>query len=621
MGSNPLNKQCKPIMKWAGGKSQLLAELLPRVPEKYGKYIEPFFGGGALFFALEPDNAIISDSNPELINMYSQVADNVEEIIDLLGQYENNESFYYDVRALDWTSLTPSEAAARTLYLNHTCFNGLYRVNRNGDFNTPFGRYKNPVLCDADGLRRASALLSRATILCGDYYDVLEKNACEGDFIFLDPPYVPVSGYSDFKRYTKEQFYDSDQKRLASLTSQLLEKGCSIVLTNSNHPLVTDLYGNYPMTVVQTKRNVSSKGTSRRGEDVIVDIGVARSSAPLSLQVKRYPATRYMGSKRKMLDSIWDVVAQFNPKTALDLFSGSGVVSYMMKAQGIQVFSNDYMSMSSVFAKALVENSTVRLGEDMARRLMLPNRRNDGFVASTFQGLYYSDSENNLIDDIRANIKELEGDYERQIAMMALIRACTKKRPRGIFTYTGHRYDDGRRDLAISFEEQFIKAVNDIDAAVFDNGKGNVAYNCNAMELEIDPPDLVYLDPPYYSKHSDNEYVRRYHFLEGLARDWEGVEIQQHTKTKKFKSYPTPFSSEQGTIDAFCQLFDRYASSIIVVSYSSNSLPERSTMVKLLSERKRHVDIVPIDYRYHFGNRAQVKNNRNVVKEYLFVGY
>lgn len=609
-------------MKWAGGKTQMLDDLLPRVPAKYERYIEPFFGGGALFFALAPKNAVIADSNPELINMYVQVAQHVDDVIRMLKRYENTEEMFYTVRSQDWLSLNETEAAARTLYLNHTCFNGLYRVNKKGEFNVPFGRYKKPNICNEDGLRQASEMLSKATILCGDYFDILEQHACKDDFIFLDPPYVPISRNSDFKRYTKEQFYEDDHVRLAEMVQRLTQRGCNILLTNSNHPLVTDLYGEYPMTTVQTRRHVSCNGNTRRGEDVIVTApGFNKEKEDLGEQTAKYPPTRYMGSKQKLLAPIWKTVSRFEPKTVVDLFSGSGIVSYMLKAQGIQVTSNDYMAMSAVFSKALVENNHIVLEIDKARKLLLPSNRNDRFVADTFAGLYYSDEENSLIDDLRANIKDIANPYEQAIAMMALIRACTKKRPRGIFTYTGHRYDDGRKDLKKSLAEQFLEAVELVNCAVFDNGRDNVSICGDAMSLNAGTPDLVYLDPPYYSKLSDNEYVRRYHFLEGLARDWEGVEIQQHTKTKKFKSYTTPYSSEQGAVQAFQTLFAHYSDSVIIVSYSSNSLPNRDTMVSLLSEQKKHVDVIPVDHTYSFGNQATAITHRNAVKEYLFVGY
>jgi len=249
--------QSKPILKWAGGKTQMLSELLPKVPSSYGRYIEPFLGGGAMFFALQPEKAIIADSNPELINMYRQVADNIDEVIRYLKEYENTSEMFYNVRSLEWEALPKPEAAARTIYLNRTCFNGLYRVNKHGQFNVPYGKYKNPRICDEEGLRAASDALKKAEILCGDYFLVLDHYAQPGDFLFLDPPYLPVSEYSDFKRYTKEQFYEEDHIELAKLIMRLHERGCYIILTNSNHPLVHELYDQFSIEVIQTKRHIS----------------------------------------------------------------------------------------------------------------------------------------------------------------------------------------------------------------------------------------------------------------------------------------------------------------------------------------------------------------------------
>ena len=216
--------QAKPILKWAGGKTQMLGDLLPKVPTTYGRYIEPFLGGGAMFFALQPENAVIADSNPELINMYRQVANHVDDVIKYLRTYENTSEMFYAVRSLEWTSLPKAEAAARTIFLNKTCFNGLYRVNKQGQFNVPFGRYKNPKICDEEGLRAASEVLKKADILCGDYILVLEHYAQPGDFVFLDPPYLTISEYSDFKRYTKEQFYEEDHIELANMIMTLRER-------------------------------------------------------------------------------------------------------------------------------------------------------------------------------------------------------------------------------------------------------------------------------------------------------------------------------------------------------------------------------------------------------------
>ena len=228
----------KPLLKWAGGKSQMLSDIIPKIPSSYGRYIEPFFGGGALFFALAPNSGIIADSNPELVNLYQAVADDVDNVIAHLYLLQNTEEVFYQVRALDWTSLTNAQAAARTIFLNRTCFNGLFRVNKSGGFNVPFGRYKNPKIIDEVALKTASALLSKTTIVCGDFKSVLKANALPGDFIFLDPPYLPISAYSDFKRYTKEQFYEEDHVELAAEVNRLHELGCHVILTNSNHPLV-----------------------------------------------------------------------------------------------------------------------------------------------------------------------------------------------------------------------------------------------------------------------------------------------------------------------------------------------------------------------------------------------
>ena len=618
----------RPLLKWAGGKTQLLGEIIPKMPKKYGRYIEPFLGGGALFFAISPVGGIIADSNPELINLYRSVADDVDGVIAHLRTYENSEEMFYAVRALDRASLPNIEAAARTLFLNRTCFNGLYRVNKAGHFNVPFGNYKNPKILDEGSLRGASLILKETTIICGDYKSVLTQQAQPGDFIFLDPPYLPVSEYSDFKRYTKEQFYEEDQIELATEVKRLHELGCHVILTNSNHPLVHEQYSKFAIEIVQTKRNISCKGSGRTGEDVIVNVfpkqrfNLRLLPVPLPAQAEEYPSTRYMGSKNKLLTEIWAVASQFEFDTALDLFSGSGIVSYMFKSHGKAVVSNDYMAMSAIYTKAMIENNDVILTSSEAIELTELRKPVDHFVETKFKDLYFTDDDNKLIDVLRANIKAIKNPYKRAIAMSALIRACLKKRPRGIFTYVGHRYDDGRKDLLMTFRAQFLEAVDMVNAAVFNNGRKNKSRHGDAMTLKLSNPGLVYIDPPYYSPLSDNEYVRRYHFVEGLARDWQGVEIQEHTITKKFKSYPTPFSSRKGAAEAFDMLFKRYQDSVLVVSYSSNSQPTMDEMIAIIAKHKKHVEVVPVDYKYSFGNQAsKVGDNKNSAHEFIFVGY
>lgn len=262
----------KPVLKWAGGKTQLLRDLLPRVPASYGRYIEPFFGGGALFFALRPENAVIADSNPELINVYRQIAGDVRSVIECLEEYRNTEEMFYTVRSLDWTSLPAPQAAARTIFLNRTCFNGLYRINRKGQFNVPYGKYKNPTLCDREALLTASEALRSADILCSDYAPVLELYAQEGDFIFLDPPYLAVSGSSGFGRYTKKPFGQKEHIALAETVSRLHARGCHVLFTSAVHPLIYELYAPFQMEAVEARRSISRNGGGRTGSDLIISI-------------------------------------------------------------------------------------------------------------------------------------------------------------------------------------------------------------------------------------------------------------------------------------------------------------------------------------------------------------
>lgn len=617
----------KPILKWAGGKTQLLSELISRMPKEYNKYIEPFFGGGALFFYTQPDTAILADINPDLVNLYKTVASDPKNVIDILKTFENTEEFFYNIRSLDTQTLSREMQAARTIYLNKTCFNGLYRVNKKGQFNTPYGRYKNPNIINEEGILAVSGVLRNTTFENFSYKQTLLKHVEQGDFIFLDPPYLPIGKYEDFKRYTKEGFYEEDHRELAEEVKRLSEMGCHVILTNSNSPLVYDLYSDFDITVVQTKRYVNSQGSKRTGEDVIVSAPPKRRKLvnigyeELPKQVSKYPTTRYMGSKQSLLKQIANATAPFEFESVLDLFAGSGVVSYMFKSLGKTVISNDYMSMNSTLANALITNTNINLSQQDIDTLLSGIPNNDGFVSQTFNNIYYTDEENAFIDLVRGNIKKLKGKTKQALAMSALIRACTKKRPRGIFTYTGFRYNDGRKDLVMSFEEQLLAAIKMLNNAVFDNGKLNKSLNKDAMSVGV-KADLVYIDPPYFNPTSDNEYVRRYHFIEGLAKDWKDVEMQLETKTKKFKNYPTPFSTRIGAYDAFDKLFKKHREGIIIVSYSSSSFPTKDEMVGLLAKYKKDVEVIAIDYTYCIGNQGhKVNDNKNRVQEYIFIGY
>jgi len=269
LGLFPNEVAIRPFLKWAGGKTQLIPELSKYIPLSYSKYIEPFVGGGAFFFYFNPEKAIISDINEELILTYNAVRDNVEEIIELLDKYKNEESFFYKIRALDPYKLPNTERAARLIYLNKTCFNGLYRVNKKGEFNVPYGK-RNGDFLNREQLRDSSEFLKNAHILHSDYLTTLRRYAQNGDFIFLDPPYYPVGKYSDFKRYNKEFFYHDDHIILKKEFDRLVKMGCHVLLTNSDHPFVIKLYQQYDIKVIETKRLISSNPSTRNGKDIIV---------------------------------------------------------------------------------------------------------------------------------------------------------------------------------------------------------------------------------------------------------------------------------------------------------------------------------------------------------------
>lgn len=265
-----MKEHAEPILKWAGGKRQLLGELLPIVPEYTGKYIEPFLGGGAMFFALAPEQAVLSDCNEELINLYKTVRKCPYQVINELKTYNNTEENYYSIRGKDWKTLSRVEATARMIFLNKTGYNGLYRVNLQGGFNVPYAKNPETQFCNVDRLLHASKALKGTKIICSDYKKVLRKYAEPGDFIFLDPPYFQVEEKETFLRYTSDRFYEQDQEELAEIVNDLFDKGCKLIITNSNHPRIYDLYKRFNIKVVGVRRSVNCKGNGRKGEDTII---------------------------------------------------------------------------------------------------------------------------------------------------------------------------------------------------------------------------------------------------------------------------------------------------------------------------------------------------------------
>ncbi len=258
-----LKVKAKPFVKWAGGKGKLLTQYESYFPKRFHSYLEPFLGGGAVFFHLMPDRAVLSDINEELINAYLVVRDHTEELIQSLKKHKNEKYYYYKIRGLDPAQLTPVERASRLIYLNKTCYNGLYRVNRKGKFNVPFGRYKNPMICDKEGLHAASLALKEAEILVRDFGDTTLERAQRGDFIYLDPPYFPLSETSSFTGYAPDGFRATEQKRLARIFKELDTRGCLLMLSNSNIPLIQELYQEFRIIEVYAARAISCKPEGR----------------------------------------------------------------------------------------------------------------------------------------------------------------------------------------------------------------------------------------------------------------------------------------------------------------------------------------------------------------------
>lgn len=278
----------RPVLKWAGGKTQLLAQLLRHAPATFEHYWEPFIGSAALFFELRRlgriKTATLSDVNADLIELYRVIRDEVEALILHLNHHEHNKyerDYFYVVRnwdrQADWRLRTPVERAARLIFLNKTCFNGLHRVNRRGEFNVPWGRYVNPPVCDAANLRAASAALQDVELQVGNFSNVL-RTAQGGDFVYLDPPYVPLSTTASFTAYSKHSFGHHEHHELASVFGDLVQRGCRPLLSNSDTPFVRDLYNRHHIEAVPARRaiNVCSAGRGPVSELIVMPAALER---------------------------------------------------------------------------------------------------------------------------------------------------------------------------------------------------------------------------------------------------------------------------------------------------------------------------------------------------------
>ncbi len=332
------------------------------------------------------------------------------------------------------------------------------------------------------------------------------------------------------------------------------------------------------------------------------------------------PQIRFMGSKFRLLPWIYDVLSQLDFSSALDAFSGSGCVGYLMKSMGKEVHSNDFLNFCATLATATVENPGVRLGDEDLAELLAYDPRHEHFIERTFTGIFFTPEDLRFLDRVSWNIRKLDDRHKKSLAVSSLIRSCAKRQPRGVFTVAGdpEHYKDDRRDLRLSLQEHFLENVRAYNLASFSNGRKNTSTRGDVFALRSPKVDLVYLDPPYIPRADDNCYMKRYHFLEGLSFYWSEGEVLSESKVRKLKKPFTPFSYRRHAVDTFDRLFAQFASSTLVLSYSSNGFPDLDQLVALMKRYKSSVEVYERQHRYHFGTHARAE--RNEVQEYLLVG-
>jgi adenine-specific DNA-methyltransferase len=329
-----------------------------------------------------------------------------------------------------------------------------------------------------------------------------------------------------------------------------------------------------------------------------------------------YPRIRFMGSKHRLAPRLAELFASLPPGPAIDAFSGSGVVAYTLKATGRATHANDHLTFTTTLAQALVANEHERLTAEDLDELRSPNRDGRDFIRSTFDGLYFPPDDHAFLDAAWSHIDHLEG-AKRALALSALCLAAAWKQPRGVFTVTTPRYDDGRRQLHTPLRDLFAEAAERCNAAV---RPGEARATCGDV-FEIDPADaaLVYLDPPYAPSRDDTCYVKRYHFLEGLATYWRGQEIMWETRTRKLAKRHTPFASKRTVRSALDRLFEHFGhAQALVVSYGSNADLGAEELEGILRRHRRQVRRIEIPHRYAFGTHRTAA--RRAATEYVFVG-
>jgi adenine-specific DNA-methyltransferase len=371
--------------------------------------------------------------------------------------------------------------------------------------------------------------------------------------------------------------------------------------------LDTPVGGNQPLISQMLAGLNETKTRGRRPRPAIGET----EPEPVARTLRLFPRMRYMGSKFRLLGWIHEATAGIEFGSVLDAFSGSSAVSYLFKAAGKRVTSNDSLNFSHVLAQALVANAFGGIGRRRGRADACCGSGGPTFIRDTFAGSFSPRTTWRFWTGCGATLAAFRSPPKRAIGIASLIRACAKRQPRGVFTVAGdpERYKDARRDLRLTLEEHFLEGVPIFNAAVFDNGQENRALRGDVFDLDPVGHDLVYLDPPYVPRSDDNCYVKRYHFLEGVSCYWKGLEILEDTRVKKIRKPFTPFAYRKTAVDAFTRMFAHFEKSVLVLSYSSNAFPDLAELVRLMKRVKRRVSVLERPHRYHFGTHAAAKRN------------
>jgi DNA adenine methylase/adenine-specific DNA-methyltransferase len=346
------------------------------------------------------------------------------------------------------------------------------------------------------------------------------------------------------------------------------------------------------------------------------NIAPLSAEAMVAEQLRRYPRLRFMGSKYKLAPRLAEVFDGLPAGPAVDAFSGSGVVAYTLKLRGRSVLANDHLAFTARIASALVGNDTETLSDDDLIYLCSGNADGRSFIATTFKGLYFPPRDHKFLDAVWSRLESMSAS-KQDLVISALCLAAARKQPRGVFTFTTPRYDDGRRHLRMSLEDLFIEAVGELNAAVFEGEQFCSASSKDVFELPADDFALAYFDPPYAPPRDDTCYIKRYHFLEGLATYWRDQDIMWETRTRKLRKRFTPFAYKRTAPDALDRLFGHFRGGALVVSYGSNAALNAGDLEELLSRHRRSVERIEIPHRYAFGTHGTAA--RRQATEYIYV--